>query len=190
MGLLTEGINEIIATTRQNAAPIGIINRGGSLKIVLFKGSHTVENVLSDGIFVANFVYDPVIFVMTAFEDLDKQYFVEEIFEDITIFRLEAAEAWILFKAELLQETKESFIFELIPLKEEVVQLNLHPVNRGFNSIIEATVHATRYVAHQDPNLFKLINHNFSIIKKCGGKRELEAIKLLINCINRIVRKK
>jgi hypothetical protein len=179
MGLLTEGINEIIATTRQNAAPIGIINRGGSLKIVLFKGSHTVENVLADGIFVANFVFDPVIFVKTAFEDLENEYFEEETFEDITFYRLKDAEAWILYKAELLQETKEAFIFELSPLKEAILQLNLHPVNRGFNNIIEATVHATRYVINHDPDLKDLIEYNLGTLKKCGGEQELKALKLL-----------
>ena len=182
MGLLKDGVNEIIATTGQNsanAAPIGIINLSNTLKIVLFKGSHTVENVLRDGIFVANFVFDPVIYVKTAFEDLEEDYFVEENFEDITFYRLKDAEDWILFKAELLQETKEAFIFELIPLKEEIIQMNFHPVNRGFNSIIEATVHATRYIENHDPLLKELIEYNLGIVKKCGGNSELEAFMLL-----------
>ena len=61
MGLLTEGINEVIATTRFNAAPMGIISRGGELRMMLFHGSHTAANIERDGWVVANFVYDPVL---------------------------------------------------------------------------------------------------------------------------------
>jgi hypothetical protein len=52
-------------------------------------------------------------------------------------------------------------------------------VNRGFNSIIDATVHVTRYRENQDPVLKRLINYHVGIVRKCGGKRELEALELL-----------
>jgi hypothetical protein len=56
----------------------------------------------------------------------------------------------------------------------------MHPVNRGFNSIIDATVHATRYKINRDPHLKKLIDYHAGIVRKCGGKRELEALELLV----------
>ena len=64
MGLLGPGISEVIATTRLNAAPIGIHCRGDSLSAVLFKGSHTAENVTRDGWLVANVVLDPLLFLV------------------------------------------------------------------------------------------------------------------------------
>ncbi|HJK15700.1 MAG TPA: DUF447 family protein, partial [Methanocorpusculum sp.] len=48
MGLLTEGITEVIAVTKDNAAPMGIIVKPGmSPRMILFKGSKTVENILT-----------------------------------------------------------------------------------------------------------------------------------------------
>ena len=64
-------------------------------------------------------------------------------------------------------------------MKEEVLELRLHPVNRGFASIIEATVHATRYVRKHDPWLLQLIEHHAALVRRCGGAREHEALRLL-----------
>jgi hypothetical protein len=52
-------------------------------------------------------------------------------------------------------------------------------VNRGFNSVIEATVHATRYSLTRNEELRRLIHHHIAIIQRCGGPREQEAIGLL-----------
>ena len=216
MGLLCGGINEIIATTVSrrgpsaqksgaglpehefNAAPIGIINRDNpgkpdSLKMVLFHGTHTSENIAREGVVVANFIYDPVLYVKTAFGDIDDSFFaagkcrykslhsVEE--KDTDFCYLKNAEAWILFSAEVERDTGEALVVNLTPIREQTGSIRLHPVNRGFSSIIEATVHATRYVMNRDPHLLDLINHHASLVRKCGGRRELEALKLLMNYI-------
>jgi hypothetical protein len=47
-------------------------------------------------------------------------------------------------------------------------------VNRSFNAVIEATVQAIRYVRFRDPKLLELIEHCEGIVRRCGGKRELE----------------
>jgi hypothetical protein len=66
MGLLRSGINEVIASTSFNAAPMGIHYREGKATMVLFTGSHTAQNIERDGWVVANFIYDPVLYVKTA----------------------------------------------------------------------------------------------------------------------------
>ena len=179
VGLLTEGINEVIATTDHNAAPMGIINRGGSLHMVLFRGSHTARNVARDRWVVANFIFDPVIYVKTAFDDLPPDAFVPEEINGMTVYRLHDAEAWAAFAADVERSSEEAIIVRLIPLKEEVLDLQLHPVNRGFASIVEAAVHATRYVKNRDPWLGRLIEHHSALARKCGGSREWEALELL-----------
>ena len=69
------GINEVIATTemsgRINAAPLGIIRDGDRLYVRLFLGTHTYENILTNGWFVANISHDAWLFAETAIEDLD-----------------------------------------------------------------------------------------------------------------------
>jgi hypothetical protein len=183
--LLKEGINEVIATTRFNAAPMGIINRRGRLALVLFKGSDTQHNVVAEEWIVANFIFDPVIYVQTAFEDLPADAFVEEVVEGITMHRLKNVEAWAAYRAEIASESSESMVVTLTPLKQSLGEVGLRPVNRGFNAIIEATVHATRYVRTRDPWLRQLIDHHAGLARKCGGEREWEALEKLMGYIEK-----
>jgi len=179
MGLLKGGINEVIATTLFNAAPMGIHFREGNASMVLFPGSNTAENIERDGWVVANFVQDPVVYVRTAFEDLPRNSFIEEPVSAKTITRLAGADAWAAFTATIVRRTNESMMVRLTLEKEIIEEVALHPVNRGFNSIIDATVYATRYNKNQDPELKRLIDYHMGIVRKCGGKRELEALELL-----------
>lgn len=179
LGLLRDGINEVIATTYQNAAPMGLIYRNRVARMVVFRGSHTGERIRKDGWVVANFIFDPLLYVKTAFEDLPPREFIDEKVEDITVQRLSGAEAWAAYRADVEKETKDALIVNLSLLKEVVRISALHPVNRGFNSIIEATVHATRFQVSSDPRLYDLIRHHAALVRKCGGARELEALDLL-----------
>lgn len=180
MGLLRSGINEVIATTTCNAAPIGIHLREGCARMVLYCGSHTAQNVERDGWVVANFIHDPVLYVKTAFEDLPEAMFVEEPVDGVTMTRLRAADAWVAFSADIEKKTSGAMMVRLTPKKEVIEEVRVHPVNRGFGSIIDATVHATRLKIHNDPRLLEMIEYHAGIIRKCGGRRELEALDLLM----------
>ncbi len=177
--ILQEGINEVIGTTHLNAAPMGVVLRGGRHTLALFKGSHTAANIVRDGWFVANLIHDPVIYVESAFGDLPNDAFVTEEVEGTPMHRLAAAEAWIAFRAEVNGESSEAYSILLTPLREEVLECQIHPVNRGFNAIIEATVHATRYIMNHDPELEWLIRHHLALARKCGGEREKEAARMV-----------
>ena len=183
MGLLKGGINEIIATTAFNAAPVGIHYREKKAHMILFLGSHTAENIERDGWVVANFVHDPVLYVKTAFGDLSRDAFVEEPVAERQMHRLREAEAWIAFSATVENKTRETLVVRLTPEREIMEGAFIHPVNRGFNSIVDATVHATRYKENQDPKLQELIGYHSAIVRKCGGKREMEALNLLLKYI-------
>jgi uncharacterized protein len=183
MGLLKPGINEVIATTTRNAAPIGVHFRDNRAYMILFRGSHTFENIQREGWVVANFVQDPIIYVRTAFEDLPPESFIDETIGDLTMQRLNGADAWAAFTATIERTTSESMIVALSLRKEIIEDLVFHPVNRGFGNIIDATVHATRYVENRNPSLKQLIEQHAGIIKKCGGKRELDALDLLMQHI-------
>jgi len=185
MGLLRDGINEVIATTAWNAAPMGIICREKSPTMVVFRGSHTAENISRDGWVVANFLFDPVIYVETAFGDLGREHFVTEKVAGLSVQRLSEAEAWAVYSAEISGETDEAIMVELTDLYQQMLTCAVHPVNRGFSSIIEATVHATRFVHNGDPALGAWIAHHSSIVQRCGGKRELEALTRLQQCIKK-----
>jgi uncharacterized protein len=183
MGLLREGINEIIATTAYNAAPMGIHLRNNNITMVLFTGSHTAQNIERDGWVIANVVHDPVLFVRTAFEDLPRESFIDEPVNGRIMQRLLNPDAWAAFTATVENKTNEAMMVRLTLIKEIIEGVSVHPVNRGFNSIIDATVHATRYKENQDPKLQHLIAYHTAIVKKCGGKQEMEALDLLLKYI-------
>lgn len=183
MGLLKSGINEVIVTTAFNAAPIGIHVRDGSAGMILFPGTHTAENVLRDGWVVANLIYDPLLYVMTAFEDLPRNAFVEEPVAGKTMYRLADAEAWVAFTAHVEKNASGILNVKLTREKEIIETVAVHAVNRGFSNLIDATVHATRYRVNRDPELKKLIDYHAGIVRKCGGKKELAALDRLLQYI-------
>jgi hypothetical protein len=183
MGLLRSGINEVIATTTFNAAPIGIHYREKKYRAVLFQGSHTAQNIARDGWVVANFIHDPVLYVKTAFEDLPKEEFIEEPVNGKTMHRLAGADAWAAFSVTVEHRTDDAMTVSLTLEKELIEEVTLYPVNRGFNSLIDATVHATRYKITRDEQLKKHIDYHAGVIRKCGGKKELEALEMLVKYI-------
>jgi uncharacterized protein len=184
LGLLKDGINEVIATTWQNAAPMGLIYRNQVVRMVAFRGSHTAERIRMDGWVVANFIFDPLMYVKTAFEDLPPGEFLDEMAGGITVQRLAGADAWAAYQAVVERETDDALIVKLAVLKEVVCRAAIHPVNRGFNSIIEATVHATRFQKSHEPRLHDLIRHHAALVRRCGGARELEALDLLFTYLD------
>jgi hypothetical protein len=151
--------------------------------MVLFTGSHTAQNIERDGWVVANFIYDPVLYVKTAFEDLPHEAYLEEVISGKKMHRLSGIDAWAAFTTTVERKTSNVMMVRLIPEIEIIEEVNLHPVNRGFNSIIDATVHATRYRENQNPNLRKLIDYHGGIVRKCGGKKELAALEMLMKYI-------
>jgi len=198
LGILREGINEVIATTageireseigtgtgtittfRSNAAPMGIFCRKGRIRMRVYRGTHTEENMRRHGWVVANVTHDPVVFVETAFGDIYADHFSEITYEGKTFFRLNDCEAWALYRCIVLHVSQELSVFELTPMTEEVLSHEVHPHNRGFASVIDATILGTRYVMFRDSSLLEKIQYHRDIAVKCGSEREKEAIELL-----------
>ncbi|HJJ30759.1 MAG TPA: DUF447 family protein [Methanocorpusculum sp.] len=177
LGLVTEGITEVIAVTKDNAAPIGIILREGQCpKMILFKGSKTEENIRRYGWVSANFVSDVYLYPKYAFSDAEP----DELVPAGAYQRLKAADAYIIYRASVVHETEQTYMVDLTPAGDEVI---LHPqvrrVNRGFDAVLDATVHATRYAAHHDAVLLERIRYDLDLVRKCGGRREIEAAALI-----------
>ena len=181
LGIL-DGINEVIATTesrdRINAAPLGIIRDGDSLYIRLFLGTHTYENILTKGWFVANVTHDAWLFAETALEDLPPEYFTRR--EDLPV--LKDAEAWVLFKCEAF--ASDIIIAKVEPVKGEVLRKDFRACNRGANLVIEAAVAATRYLALRTDSYYEELMKMQRIINRCGGPREREAMDRLMERID------
>ncbi len=192
LGILGDGINEVIATTVNpltgipNAAPMGIICRNGRIMMRLFHGTHTERNIRASGWVVANLTYDPMVYVESAFGDLS-----EDAFAEITegesglpmptpMQRLRTCEAWEAFTTTIVSDNPETLVVELTPVASAILDLQPHPHNRAFAGIIEATVHATRYVMTRDPALWAMIEQSAALVRKCGGKEHTEAFDVLL----------
>lgn len=181
LGIL-DGINEIIATTESenkiNAAPIGIIRNGDSLYIRLFGGTHTYDNILKNGWFVANISHDAWLFAETAIEDLTPDYFMRR--DGLPVLR--DAEAWGLFKCEAYP--LDIVIGKLQLVKGEVLRKDFRAFNRGANLVIEAAVAATRYMALRTDSYYEELMKLQRIINRCGGPREREAMDRLMDRVD------
>jgi hypothetical protein len=185
---IRDGINEVIATTERagkiNAAPIGIIRDEDSLYVRLFLGTHTYENVLTKGWFVANITHDAWLFAETALEDLPPEYFTRR--EDLPV--LKDAEAWGLFKCEAF--ASDIIIAKVELVKGEVLRSDFRACNRGANLVIEAAVAATRYMALRTDSYFMELINMQRIINRCGGPREREAMDRLMDRIDNFAHKR
>lgn len=177
-----EGISEVIFTTISpdgvpNAAPMGLHSKGKRLFARIYN-SKTLDNILSNPKLAANIVDDPVLFVQSALSDIEPERF--EFIDGFPV--LKEALGWILFDCKCKKGENVSVV-ELSPIKGKIITRKLQPVNRGFNAVIEATIHATRYVSLNEQKYLDSINYYNTIVKKCGGAREKEAMKLLYELI-------
>jgi len=196
---IVEGISEVIVTTWSaaripNAAPIGIINTiideeacgsKGKHFVKLYKSSQTLLNVLKTRTLAANVTNDPLLFVKSVFGHLNGAYF--SVFDGLPV--LLDADAWIVFTSVPVEEARDYFSLQLQPRTIKVrvrvgpEQKGVRAINRGLNAVIEATIFATRYDIAVDERekeeIRKIIRYYAAIAKKCGGRREKEAIRIL-----------
>jgi hypothetical protein len=172
--ILPQGITETIVTTvskdgKPNAAPMGIVRQGDRMIIRMFPGSNTFANVSETGHLVVNIVADPLIFVVSAFEDLDSRCFVPQ--DDVPPL-IKDAYAWVYCKAEVDGTVK------LIPLKSGILCRKVPSFSRGFAAVIDATVTGTRLRFLGDEGR-KRIHEDAVLVEKCGTPRDIEAMSRL-----------
>lgn len=177
-----EGISEVIFTTISpegipNAAPIGLHMKNGKLFARIYN-SKTLDNISGNLVTCANIVDDPVLFVRSALSDIEPEKF--DFVEGFPV--LKGAMGYIIFDCRLKKGENISVV-ELYSGKSKILQRKIKPINRGSNAVIEATVHATRYVVLREQKYLDQIDHYNTIVQKCGGKREKEAMKLLYDFI-------
>ncbi|RLI79618.1 DUF447 domain-containing protein [Archaeoglobales archaeon] len=176
----SKGINEIIAVTvgkKLNTAPIGIIVEDENSIFAMAKlyPSETKENVKVSGKLWANVVLDPIVFTISAFEDLSDEYFIPGK------PALKNAMAYCEFDVKL-----DNSKAHLRLVSGEVLDCRIRAVNRGFNVLIEALVHATRYKivrGETKRKLREMILYYKEIVDKCGSEREKEAFDLLLKYV-------
>ena len=179
---------ETIITTKnedgtRNAAPIGVICAGEDRIINrIFKGSHTLENIVREKEFVVNITHDPELFKTSTLGNLPQNYFNEDL-------SLKRADAFFKCNAVSFTEAvKQSDPIkkkgEAIVFKSEVVGMTINqPVkamNRGFGYVIESLTNLTRFDLVDDDKkeeyLKRFLEAN-RVVVKVGTKKDIEAMR-------------
>lgn len=120
------------------------------------------------------FIRDPVCFVEAALA-------VPAVDEPV----LDVADAWVKVAVDRIDAGSESGTewvdWTLTPLDSAVEREVVPTIERGFNAVVEATVCASRLgvPAYDDATLHERLASHRAIVERCGGPRELEAMRRL-----------
>ena len=178
---------ETIITTHdsegvKNAAPIGVLCSGkDTILNRIFKGSHTLENIISQREFVVNITHDPELFTQSLIGELDESEYGEDE-------SLKLADAY--FKCEvtsLTEAVKRSDPIkssgEAIVIKSKVVELVINretaAFNRGFGYVIESLTNFLRFDLVEGElkefyaNRFR---EAYRVVNKVGTKQDIKAM--------------
>jgi len=156
---------------------MGIHREDGKLFIRIFN-SNTLTNILANPKAAANIVDDPVLLVKSALADVEHEKY--KFIDGFPVIK--PALGWVIFDCRCRKGENISVV-ELSPVRGKINRKFIKPVNRGFNAVIEAAIHATRYVGMKEENYLRQIEYSNTIVQKCGGAREKEAMRLLYELI-------
>lgn len=156
---------------------MGIHMDGGRLFVRIFN-SNTLTNILANPKAAANIVDDPALLVKSALSDVEPEKY--KFVKGFPV--LKQALGWVIFDCDCRMGENISVV-ELSPLRGKINRMLIKPVNRGFNAVIEAAIHATRYVGLKEEEYLRQIGYCNTIVQKCGGAREKEAMRLLYELI-------
>lgn len=169
----------------KNAAPIGVLCSGPDMILNrIFKGSHTLENIISQRKFIVNITHDPEIFMLSTIGNLSEDYFNEDN-------SLKCAEAY--FKCEVIslsEAVKQSDPIrkkeEAIVIKSKVTDLTINQptraMNRGFSYVIESLSNFTRFDMvgeEQKEEYLNRFREAFRVVKKVGYKEDIKSMLLI-----------
>lgn len=170
-----------------NAAPIGVICRGNDKVMCrIFKGSTTLDNIISQKEFVVNICENPLLFTWSLLDNLKKEDFMpDNSIKDIDCY----------FKCEvtsLKEAVKQSDPIkkksQAIVIKANVVELIIkRPVkvyNRAFGYVLESLVHMSRIDIVDDNQRKYYLNQlkeAYRVVKKVGSKKDKEAMDNIKN---------
>ena len=169
----------------KNAAPIGVLCSGNDIILNrIFKGSHTLDNIIVQREFIVNITHDPELFTKSTLGKLPPECFNENN-------SLKDAEAY--FKCEVIslkEAVKQSDPIkkkdEAIVIKSKVTEIVINKptkaMNRGFGYVIETLSNFTHFDLVDEKqkelylNRFREANR---VVKKIGYKQDIQAMETI-----------
>lgn len=166
----------------KNAAPIGVICAGENKIIMrIFKGSHTLDNIIREKEFTVNITHDPELYTVSLLGNLPQTHFKDD-------YSIKCVDAYFKCHAvNFTEAVKQSDPIkkkgEAIVIKSEVIDMVIDkPVkamNRGFGYVIESLANLTRFEMVDDAQKkeylirFKEANR---VVLKVGRKEDIKAM--------------
>jgi hypothetical protein len=175
-------ITTINSENIKNAAPIGVICSGEDKVLSrIFKGRHTLENIISRREYFVNITHDPMIFTKSTLGNLPQDHFNEDS-------SLKCAEAY--FKCEVIslkEAVKQSDPIkkkgEAIVIKSKVTDLiikkDTKAMNRGFGYVVESLANLSQIDLvdeEQKEHYLKRFREANRVVTKIGYKEDLKAM--------------
>ena len=173
-----------------NAAPIGILCRGkNKVMCRIFKGSHTLENIISQKEFIVNICENPELFTWSLLNNLEK----DDYSKDNSIKNVDA-----YFKCEVTsvkEAVKQSDPVkkksEANVIKADVCKLIIrNPVkayNRSFSYVVECLANFSRIdIVDDEKRKYYLDSFKEArrVVKKVGSKQDKEAMDMIKSKLN------
>ena len=165
-----------------NAAPIGVLYAGANIILNrIFKGSTTLDNILSQKEFIVNITENPELFTSSLLDNISQNCFNEDnSIKDVdAYFKCEV----ISFKEAVKQSDPIKKKGEAIVIKSKIVELVINreceAYNRAFGYVIESLANLTRFdMVNEEIRQYylKQFREASRIVNKVGYKKEKEAM--------------
>lgn len=184
---------ETIITTKNtngtpNAAPMGVVCKNESeIVLYLFEGTHTLENIKSNGHFIVNILKDPVIFTESTLGELSPDYFKMHK-NDFYIKNTDAFFSATLIKSKDVEKEDNMGKSKLTVITAEVNEIiiknkNVEPLNRAIFAVIESLVYLSRMKMVDEQrasDYLERINEMSGVVSRTGGLEHKKAMDQIL----------
>jgi hypothetical protein len=187
LGMEKNWIYETIISSMGNntphAAPFGVKTKDDEfIEVEIYKGSHSLKNILANSEFAVNMVVDPIIFYNALFAKEKLRYSLPKKIDTPV---LNGSPASIEVSVIDTLTTKQR-----VTIKAKVVHVQLHDkiewINRAKNLLFESLVIATRIPHYPEGSAEALLRENHRVVRKVAPDSEYELIMqaLLKRCFD------
>ncbi len=186
---------ETIITTENidgsvNAAPIGILCRGNNKVMCrIFKGSHTLENILAKKEFIVNITQNPQLFTCSLLDNLEADDFNEDkTIRDVdSYFKCEVTSIKEAVKQSDPVKNKDEANVIKAEVTELVINKPTNAYNRAFSYVIECLANFQRIdIVNDEKRKYYLdsFKEAYRVVKKVGSKKDKEAMDKIKRKLN------
>ena len=170
-----------------NAAPIGILCRGKEKVMCrIFKGSTTLENIISQKEFIVNITQNPEFFTWSLLDNLQTDDFNEDkSIKDVDCyFKCKVTSIKEAVKqSDPIKKKSEANVIKA-NVCELVINRETKVYNRAFGCVIESLANFSRFdIVDDEKRKFYLdsFKESYRVVKKVGSKEDKQAMDEIKN---------